>query len=371
MVSDILKEAAGQEIMIKFSSIGGYIYPALLIYNMIKDYEGKKYVIINGLVASASAYILMAFDKIIAKDNSIFMIHNAKNGIFGDYRALAKEAQELKKLNTTIGIEYARVSEKKLNKILNLMDDETWLYGKEIVDEGFAHKMEESEEGANKEQDLEVAMHKYNCFKPPVIEDDVFRAVAIINKDNNNYEYDNNSGVAGKTNKIKGENQMDKDELLKHIGSLKSNEIKLEEIAIAMNMSDKLVTSEHINAIALADEFAKLNIENPVEAFKAMQIKLSENSEAIYSARITEEFGAEKLQNGSENLLRKYAKNQLKDVQADELDKAITELKENDPIAKELASKSADVNSETNTVAVAEQSNKTIASTSKRKVDKV
>jgi ATP-dependent protease ClpP protease subunit len=368
-VAEILKNAGGSNIYVKLSSNGGYIYPALLIYNMIKDYEGKTTVEITGLVASAASYILSAFDEIVARDNSIVMIHNTQNGVFGDYRVLEKEAQELKKLNTTIGKAYADLSGKSIKEILALMDKETWLYGSEIIDEGFAHKMLESGAPADKEKELMNAMQKYNAFKPPVIADDIHKAVAMIEK---------TKAINKKTDIVVDDislnfegGDMNREDFLKAIGAMKSNEITLDDIAKAMNASDRLVTPEHIAATKIVAEFKKLKIDDPIAEYKSLKNQVAENAKAIFDARMTKEFGAEKYQNGKENLLRLHAFNQLKDVKADDLDEAIKNLKEKDPIAKELASKLADFSSDANVIGIVDQQKKTAAQTTGRQVDKI
>ena len=165
---------------------------------------------------------------------------------------------------------------------------------------------------------------------------------------------------------------MTKEELLESIATLKTNaEVTLLEVAKAMGLSEQVVSEKHEKALAVMDEFAKLNIENPIEDFKVIQKQIADNAKAVFDARMTEEFGADKSQNGSDNLLKIYAKSQLKDVQVDEFDEKIKQIKEDDPIAKALASDAADFTSDVNTIAVVEQKNKKPVTSSKRKVDKV
>jgi len=181
----------------------------------------------------------------------------------------------------------------------------------------------------------------------------------IINDDIDYYDY-------------KEGNYMNKEELLEVITTMKTNaEITLVEIAEAMGLSDQVVSEKHKNAIAISEEFVKLNIENPVEVFQIMQKQIKENEKAIFNAQMTEEFGTDKLQNGSENLLKIYAIDKLKNIESDKLDEAIKNLKENDPIAKKLSADIADFSSDINTIAVVEQKEKNPAKSNRRKVDKV
>jgi ATP-dependent protease ClpP protease subunit len=140
-INQALNDAGGDEIDVDLSSIGGYLAPALQIYNAIKKYPGKKSVLINGYVASASAYIAAAFDVVRAMPNSIFMIHNAISGTYGDYRVMEKEAVNLKALNNVLASAYNVKSKKPTAEIIKLMNDESYFYGSEIVDAGFADEM--------------------------------------------------------------------------------------------------------------------------------------------------------------------------------------------------------------------------------------
>jgi ATP-dependent protease ClpP protease subunit len=152
-VNQQLNDAGGDEIDVDLSSIGGYLAPALQIYNAIKKYPGKKSVLINGYVASASAYIASAFDVVKAMPNSIFMIHNAISGTYGDYRVMEKEAVNLKALNNVLASAYNAKSGKSTGELLNLMNAESYFYGSEIMEAGFADEMIGSDDGTSNKAD--------------------------------------------------------------------------------------------------------------------------------------------------------------------------------------------------------------------------
>jgi hypothetical protein len=163
---------------------------------------------------------------------------------------------------------------------------------------------------------------------------------------------------------------MDKDELLKRLNALKENgDITLAEIAKTLGLENMVITERHTNAITILEAFEKLEIKDPVAEFNALKKSVEDNATAIFDARMTKEFGAEKLQNGSDNLIRQYAAGQLKNIQAEKLDEAIKNIKE-DPIAKRLAADIADYSSDANEIARVEQKNKQPASKG-RKVDKL
>jgi ATP-dependent protease ClpP protease subunit len=151
-ISEQLKAAAAdEEIEILINSPGGEVYEGLAIFNLIREYAKNHNVIvrINGLAASVASYIAVAArtvnkeSKIIVSENSIFLIHNPWNIVSGDYRKLRKTAEYLEKLAAMSGSTYAYVSGKKEKEIRAMMDVETYLVGKEIIENGFANNFEE------------------------------------------------------------------------------------------------------------------------------------------------------------------------------------------------------------------------------------
>jgi len=137
-------------------------------------------------------------------------------------------------------------------------------------------------------------------------------------------------------------------------------------VAEAMGLSNQIITEKHTNALIIMDEFSKLNVDNPIEQFKAMQEQLKKNAETVFEARMTQEFGAEKNENKTDNLLRKYAQDKLKDIESGKLENAIKELKENDPIAKKFAEEQADYTSQKNILGRVEESIKDEESVGRR-----
>ena len=72
------------------------MYEGVAIYDLFANYSGGKTLIMGGLVASIGSYIATAFDKVIAQDISIYMIHNVSTCVCGDYLELRKEADHLR-----------------------------------------------------------------------------------------------------------------------------------------------------------------------------------------------------------------------------------------------------------------------------------
>jgi ATP-dependent protease ClpP protease subunit len=153
-----LLSANGGEIDLEFSSGGGFVFPGLEMANMVKNYSGKIVAKITGLAASMSSYIPMMADEVIAEDNAVFMIHNVSGFSFGDFREAAKVAKHLESLRDVLAKAYVAKTGKSIAEVQGLMDDESFFYGDEIVDDGFADKMVEAKSGDDNDKDTAVAL---------------------------------------------------------------------------------------------------------------------------------------------------------------------------------------------------------------------
>lgn len=158
---DTVREALGQdngeELEVSLYTPGGFVYDGMEIANIIRDRKGQKTVVMGALVASIGTYITTAFDKRVVQPNTVFMVHNAMSGVYGDYNEMLKEATELERLNKHIAQGLADRSGKTVEEVLALMEVETYLYGQEIIDAGFADEMLGKASNTKREQAVNAA----------------------------------------------------------------------------------------------------------------------------------------------------------------------------------------------------------------------
>lgn len=136
------------ELKIVVDSPGGGVYDMVAIYNIIRDFarnhKAKIETYIQGMAASCASQIALAAhdgnsdSQVIVEDNSIFMIHNAWTITWGDHRELEADAIGLSRIDNLLREVYIRKSNKTSKEIIDMMNAETFLYGQEIVDAGFA-----------------------------------------------------------------------------------------------------------------------------------------------------------------------------------------------------------------------------------------
>ena len=155
-----LNEANGDDIDLTISSPGGSVYEGLAIYNAIRDYRragGKIKARVIGLAASMATYIPLAADTVTIEDNAVWMIHNPWSIAMGDQNDFRKEAEILDGIAGLLIKAYTTKTGKSREELSAMMDAETWLYGEEIKEAGFADSIEPAGDGAESKDDA-VAM---------------------------------------------------------------------------------------------------------------------------------------------------------------------------------------------------------------------
>ncbi len=180
-----LEAAAGEDVDIQVSSPGGFVTEGLEIYNLVRNYQGHKQTHLMGMAASMASYIVMAGDRVIAEDNAILMVHNAYAGAVGDQHTLRKAANIVEALSQLIGRAYSAKSGKSAEEIEAMMDEETFLFGNEILDAGFVDEIVPSGEGA---EDKAAAVAKARtevaaCMSDPRFQDQgdtLLKAAAML-----------------------------------------------------------------------------------------------------------------------------------------------------------------------------------------------
>lgn len=137
------------EMRITIDSPGGDVFEGITIFNIIRDFarnnpDVKIMTYVQGMAASMASVIALAAwsvnprNDVIVEDNSIFMIHNAWGIVMGNENDMREGAEWFSKIDDMLRAVYVRRSGKSDDEIKAMMDAETWLWGDEIVQAGFA-----------------------------------------------------------------------------------------------------------------------------------------------------------------------------------------------------------------------------------------
>jgi len=130
-----------EDIEIEVNSPGGDVFAGSEIYTALKEYPGNVHVKIVGVGASIASVIAMGGDKISMSPTAQIMIHNVQSGMNGDYRDLQSRADALKSMNVSISNAYEIKTGLPQDKLLEMMNKETWLNAQEALSLGFVDEI--------------------------------------------------------------------------------------------------------------------------------------------------------------------------------------------------------------------------------------
>lgn len=182
--SDIVAEIESQngDFTIELDSAGGSVMGGITIANAMRDHEGDITVIIGARSASIASYFMMFAKKIIARDNSTVMIHNAWLPAIGDFNALRKSADLSEGLSRVMNNAYSDRTGVDKEELQGLMNEETYYYGSEIVEFGLADELKDTEDEKDRIAAVSVAMESVKACNNSVLKNEKldYEAVAEL-----------------------------------------------------------------------------------------------------------------------------------------------------------------------------------------------
>lgn len=130
-------------INVHINSGGGDVFAAHAIFTQLKLNKAKIVAFIEGICASAATVVAAAADVIKTAPNALIMYHNNKVGLYGYYDTvdLEKAVEINKKVKQSIIESYMTKYNKTEDELNVLMEEETWMTGKDAVNLGYADEL--------------------------------------------------------------------------------------------------------------------------------------------------------------------------------------------------------------------------------------
>ena len=143
-------------ITIHLNSVGGDAYSAIAIHNTLRTLPAEKTAIVEGVAMSGGSLIICACEHTQAFANSLILWHHAWSFVFGAYNApgLHKLAEGLEAMDKSQAEIYMRKTGKTLEEVMEIMDDEKHLTGREAHDMGLIDELVDEAE----EEDIDIAV---------------------------------------------------------------------------------------------------------------------------------------------------------------------------------------------------------------------
>ena len=135
-----------QNITLRINSVGGDVFEAQAMYSYLKSHPANITVRVDGLAASAASLVAMAGNKVIMPSNALMMIHNPAGGVWGEAEDMRDTAEILDKIRDSIANVYVAKTGLDREKVISMMDEETWLDATEAHTLKFCDEVEEAVE---------------------------------------------------------------------------------------------------------------------------------------------------------------------------------------------------------------------------------
>lgn len=140
---ELSKYPDAKRINIYVNSYGGSVFEGTAIYSQLRRHPAEKVVYVDGFACSIASVIAMAGDKVVMPSNTMMMIHDAWNVVYGNARQLRKAADDLDTIMEGNRQAYLDKSKGKISedKLKELLEAETWLTAQQCLEYGFCDEV--------------------------------------------------------------------------------------------------------------------------------------------------------------------------------------------------------------------------------------
>lgn len=129
-----------ETIDVYINSPGGHVTAGQEIYSLLRQ-DKRTRIHIQGMACSSASIIAMAGHSDMSPV-AMLMVHNVSGGASGDFHEMEKAQRELKSMNEALAGAYAEKTGMDMQKLLSLMDRETWLTANQCVEMGFVDEID-------------------------------------------------------------------------------------------------------------------------------------------------------------------------------------------------------------------------------------
>ena len=146
-IVDGLAKAGGGEVTLHVNCYGGDVFEGKTIMHRLRDYSGSVTAVVEGVAASAASFIVAGgADRVIMREGSRMMVHNALSSGIGNANDFDKLSEQLRGQSNDIAEIYAGKSGAPVDAWISAMDSETWFTAEEAVAAGLADAVESGRE---------------------------------------------------------------------------------------------------------------------------------------------------------------------------------------------------------------------------------
>lgn len=134
VIDELEKLPHGTDVEVHINSNGGDVQAGLAIANLLAHYQkGAVTTFVDGWAASIASIIALAGSKCVMPANTYLMIHYPSCVVAGNINDIKKGLEDLEKITGGMVDEYTRKSITTRDKIVEMLEKETWLTAEEAA----------------------------------------------------------------------------------------------------------------------------------------------------------------------------------------------------------------------------------------------
>lgn len=142
VAKDLKAVGAVDHIDARINSFGGDVAEGMSIYRLLVDNAARVTTHVDGVAASIASIIAMSGNTIKISEAAQMMIHEARGIVAGDAKVMRDYADLLESVTAQGANIYSKRTGNKLDAVLKMMADTTWMTGDEAVAKKFADELE-------------------------------------------------------------------------------------------------------------------------------------------------------------------------------------------------------------------------------------
>lgn len=149
-----LRAITASTINLRINSPGGSVFAGRAIEQALRDHPAKVVAHIDGVAASAAAFVAMGADEVVMGKGALMMIHKAWSLAYGNADDLVSAAALLEKIDSTQVQTFVDRTGQSAEQVSQWLAAETWFTADEAVAAGFADRVAEAAPKAQARWDL-------------------------------------------------------------------------------------------------------------------------------------------------------------------------------------------------------------------------
>lgn len=165
---ELAELGALDKIVVRINSGGGDVFAAQTIGNLLEQHPAEVSAKIDGLCASAATIVACHCGRVIAANDSTYMVHPVRIGAYGYYNAeeLQKYTEALAAIKESIVGLYVKKTGRDKDEVTAWMDETSWWTAATAKENGFVDELVDDEAVVTENRDGLLFINSVNMNMP-------------------------------------------------------------------------------------------------------------------------------------------------------------------------------------------------------------